>query len=270
MEEDPQSFQQNLERQVLQGYRIAALILGIFFSALVPYRLLAAQHQARGTLLAWQAAALALFCLVFALIAPWLRRHLGHAENLGLLLVATGLVNSLSLLLILADPDQGANFMLILGIGGLFFLTRWRFLVVHISIFLIWLGGSWWILGFPNVLAWSFPVLGAFMVGLALHLFMGRILGSLKELQIRDQILLRHRARLISDLRDALERVKTLHGLIPMCSRCKKMRNDKGYWEQVESYLEEHSAATITHGLCPQCSKDLQNEFEELLPGGKK
>jgi DNA-binding NtrC family response regulator len=65
---------------------------------------------------------------------------------------------------------------------------------------------------------------------------------------------------LIQELREALARVKTLSGLIPICSSCKKIRDDKGYWNQLEIYLQEHSAAKLTHGICPGCA-------EKLYPG---
>ena len=59
--------------------------------------------------------------------------------------------------------------------------------------------------------------------------------------------------RLIQELQETLSRVKLLTGLIPICAHCKKIRNDKGYWEQVESYIRDHSEAEFSHGLCPDC-----------------
>ena len=53
---------------------------------------------------------------------------------------------------------------------------------------------------------------------------------------------------------------KTLHGMLPICASCKKIRNDKGYWEQVEVYIRDHSDVQFSHGLCPSC-------FKELYPG---
>jgi PAS domain S-box-containing protein len=68
------------------------------------------------------------------------------------------------------------------------------------------------------------------------------------------------REELIQELQFALDNVKTLQGLIPICANCKKIRDDKGYWNQVEGYIMEHSDATFTHGVCPECAKKL---FEE-------
>ncbi|MBI5383907.1 MAG: response regulator [Verrucomicrobia bacterium] len=61
------------------------------------------------------------------------------------------------------------------------------------------------------------------------------------------------RERLITQLQEALANVKALSGLLPICSWCKKIRDDRGYWEQVETYVKKHSQAEFTHGICPDC-----------------
>ncbi len=68
------------------------------------------------------------------------------------------------------------------------------------------------------------------------------------------------REKLIAELREALEKIKTLRGLLPMCAWCKKIRDDQGYWKKVEDYLKEHSDATFTHGICPECLKKVSPE----------
>jgi len=65
----------------------------------------------------------------------------------------------------------------------------------------------------------------------------------------------RERDRLIVQLEEALARVKKLSGLLPICAGCKRIRDDKGYWNQIESYLKEHSEAIMSHGICPECVK---------------
>ena len=62
------------------------------------------------------------------------------------------------------------------------------------------------------------------------------------------------RLKLISELTDALGSIKTLRGLIPICAWCKRIRDDEGYWEQVETYVSQHSEAEFTHSICPECS----------------
>jgi hypothetical protein len=67
--------------------------------------------------------------------------------------------------------------------------------------------------------------------------------------------------QLIIELKDALDKVKTLSGLLPICASCKKIRDDKGYWNQIESYIQSHSDAEFSHGICPDCAKKLFAEF---------
>ena len=61
------------------------------------------------------------------------------------------------------------------------------------------------------------------------------------------------RVKLIEELTDALTRVKTLSGLLPICAWCKKIRDDQGYWQQVESYIKDHADVNFTHAICPEC-----------------
>lgn len=67
----------------------------------------------------------------------------------------------------------------------------------------------------------------------------------------------KEREKLIGELQEALAEVKTLSGLLPICSSCKKIRDDKGYWSQIETYIGEHSEAEFSHSICPECVKKL-------------
>jgi signal transduction histidine kinase len=64
-----------------------------------------------------------------------------------------------------------------------------------------------------------------------------------------------------ADLQQALDNVKTLSGFLPICASCKKIRDDKGYWNQIESYIREHSEAQFSHSLCPECAQTLYPEY---------
>ena len=63
------------------------------------------------------------------------------------------------------------------------------------------------------------------------------------------------------NLQKALAKVKTLSGLLPICANCKKIRDDKGYWNQIEAYIRDHSEADFSHSICPECAKNLYPEF---------
>lgn len=65
------------------------------------------------------------------------------------------------------------------------------------------------------------------------------------------------RERLLRKLQEALARIKILSGLLPICASCKKIRDDKGYWNQIEDYIRDHSEADFSHSLCPMCTKEL-------------
>ncbi len=69
------------------------------------------------------------------------------------------------------------------------------------------------------------------------------------------------RDRLIKELQDAIADIKVLSGLVPICSNCKKIRDDKGYWTQLEGYIQAHSQAKFSHGVCPDCMKKLYPNF---------
>ena len=77
--------------------------------------------------------------------------------------------------------------------------------------------------------------------------------------------------RLIVGLRAALSQVKTLSGLLPICSSCKKIRDDKGYWKQIEVYIQTHSEAEFSHGVCPSCARKLYPElYKDKKPNGSE
>ena len=73
----------------------------------------------------------------------------------------------------------------------------------------------------------------------------------------------KERETLIVELKDSLTRIKTLSGLIPICANCKKIRNDDGYYEQVEKYIMDHSDAVFSHGICPDCMKKLYSDINK-------
>ncbi|MBU0678726.1 MAG: methyl-accepting chemotaxis protein [Verrucomicrobia bacterium] len=91
----------------------------------------------------------------------------------------------------------------------------------------------------------------------AFNTMSGKLNHSRKELEESNEQLenrVRERTR---ELQESLDRVKQLSGLLPICANCKSIRDDKGYWRQVEGYLQEHSEAVFTHGICPKCMKAL-------------
>jgi len=72
-------------------------------------------------------------------------------------------------------------------------------------------------------------------------------------------------------LKESIAQVKVLSGMLPICARCKKIRDDKGYWNKLESYIKQHSEAKFSHGICPECAKELYpEEYAEIYPDNEK
>ncbi|MBU4388645.1 MAG: response regulator [Proteobacteria bacterium] len=96
----------------------------------------------------------------------------------------------------------------------------------------------------------AFEIEKAVTIAMARHNDLMELCSLNKELQIRKQ-----------ELEKSLAEIKTLRGILPICANCKKIRDDKGYWNQIESYIHKHSEAEFTHGICPECMKKLYPDF---------
>ena len=79
------------------------------------------------------------------------------------------------------------------------------------------------------------------------------------------------REKIIKKLQNALAEIKTLRGILPLCSFCKKIRDDSGYWEQVDTYISRHSEADISHSICPECfMKNYPEQYDEIMKKRKE
>jgi hypothetical protein len=101
--------------------------------------------------------------------------------------------------------------------------------------------------------------------------FMGEDGKPKQYVAIRTEITDRKRAeadreRLIEELQQALAEVKTLKGLLPICSVCRKVRDDDGYWSQIETYVARHTQAQFSHGCCPGCAVKMYEEAGLPVP----
>ncbi len=85
--------------------------------------------------------------------------------------------------------------------------------------------------------------------------------GIARDITTRKQIE-EEREKLISRLQEALDNIKTLKGLLPICAGCKKIRDDKGYWNQIESYIRDHSDAEFSHSICPECAEKMYSDLK--------
>jgi PleD family two-component response regulator len=95
------------------------------------------------------------------------------------------------------------------------------------------------------------------------HLSLQSLQKQLQEANARLQGQVRELSTLNTQLQEALDQVKTLSGLLPICANCKKVKDDQGYWQQVEMYVQEHSDARFSHGFCPNCFRELYPDYYE-------
>jgi DNA-binding response OmpR family regulator len=107
-------------------------------------------------------------------------------------------------------------------------------------------------------------VLARVQAHVALHRLQRQL--AAQNAQLRQEIAERQRAEaerepLIAQLQEALANIRTLRGLVPICAACKKIRDDTGYWNQLESYLHTHTEGEFSHGICPTCARQLYPEL---------
>jgi DNA-binding NarL/FixJ family response regulator len=90
------------------------------------------------------------------------------------------------------------------------------------------------------------------------YLVKDQVTGSLLGRSIRYAI---ERKKLLTQLEHSAKEIKTLRGFLPICAHCKKIRDDKGYWTQIETYISAQTQAEFTHGICPECANKLYGQF---------
>lgn len=179
------------------------------------------------------------------------------------------LINSLSTLHLTQDLRYLVNFpLLIVGMG--FFVLSFAWFVPLMLTVLV----TTTITAIPlrnsssDLDAYILPFLISVMIGVLvnrtrasniLHLEGLRLLSRRRGFQLKealDQV-----QSEVTRRREKEAQVKTLEGLLPICAGCKNVRDDEGYWKQIESFVEEHSSARFSHGLCPNCLEELYPDF---------
>ncbi len=249
----------------LAGYRTAAWIVGCYYLLLIPVHFIA-QSPAIGRRMISANLATAAF-----LLGSWVgirvriirARHWPWVAFACLLAI---LANHLVLVTYTGRLDLTSDFMLILVTASVISpRIRWYLgsMACYLTLWTLWI---WTVRPRGDYIHWGVGVVSATVVSLVLHGIVSRLSWMQARLRVRDKLLAARQRRYARELEEAIDNVRTLRGLIPICGHCKKIRDDGGYWQRVERYFEERSEVAFTHGLCPDCEADLRHEFEHLVP----
>lgn len=253
-----------VETQSFHTYRSICIWLGHFYAVLTIWRWFFIAPASLGRMLAAESLVALLLFYGSGLLIHRLAMLLGGIENFGLMVVGFALCNNVFLVAWIPGEVQLVNFILVQVCTSVAFRSTWRFALSQV----LCLGsamlslGHW--VGLGVIGGDLFILLSGLLISILLWLFLQRLLKTLTDLRMMDRLLLRQRSRLIRDLRKALANVRTLRGLIPICAHCRRVRDDEGFWQQVEAYVHERSEAKFSHGICPECREAVQAELEHM------
>ncbi len=264
---------ETVEAQSIRAHRSICLWLGHYFVLLTLFRLLYSRPDYPRRALALESlVALVLFYGAGLLIHRMVPR-MGGLENFGLLLLGFALGNNVFLMAWLPGEVQLVNFVLVQVVAGVALRSSWRFWLAQclcVGLALASLGH--WV-GPGLILGNAFIFLSSTLLSTVIWRYLNRLIAALSMLREKDRVILRQRTRLVRELRASLANIRTLRGLIPICAHCKRVRDDAGFWQQVEAYVHERSEAKFSHSICPSCMVDVADDFRRMgipLKSGRK
>lgn len=252
-----------LEVPYARGTCWGTAVIGAYFLALLPLYL-----SAPGSWRDWTSTLVtATAGLVLLGIAHTLRTPpavAGRSEQLAAVAMAAVLVQVLTNILVGQSWNNTSDLM-ILMVALAFIVRRGPLFYAMLALAVTpWALAALFDHSDPSFRHWAIGMVSAFLVSLVLHLHLRRMWHFQENLVRHDRQLMEDKAALVRDLEAALDSVKVLKGLIPICAHCKKVRNDKGYWEQVETYVRQRSEARFSHGICPDCLEGVREEVEQI------
>jgi len=255
---------ETVEAQSVRAYRNICLWLGHYFVLLTLFRLVVSRPDVlKRALVLESLVALGLFYSAGLLIHRLVPR-MGGLENFGLMLLGFALGNNVFLMAWLPGEVQLVNFVLVQVVAGVALRSGLRFalsqgLCVGLGLFSL----AQWV--DPGLLVGNlFIVISSTLLSTVIWAYLNRLITALGQLREKDKVVLRQRSRLVRELRESLANIRTLHGLIPICAHCKRVRDDAGFWQQVEAYVHERSEAKFSHSICPSCMVDVADDFRRM------
>lgn len=253
-----------VEAQSLRAYRNICLWLGHYFVLLTLFRLVYSRPVHLKRALALESLAALILFYGTGLLIHRLVPRLGGLENFGLLLLGFALGNNMFLMAWLPGEAQLVNFVLVQVVAGVALRSGWRFALAQgLCIVLSLASLAHWV--DPALISGNiFVVLSGALLSTVTWRYLNRLIAALSQLREKDKVILRQRSRLVRELRESLANIRTLRGLIPICAHCKRVRDDAGFWQQVEAYVQSRSEAEFSHGICPSCMVDVSNEMRRM------
>lgn len=250
----------------LRGYRTAAAVIGGYYLVLIPIHFVAQASGVGPRMILPNLLTAGVFLgSALGITRRWILPRQWPLVAITCLLVPTA--NHLMLVGLTGRLELTSDLMLVLAAASVVSpQVQWHLTILG-SCLASWIIGVLVVRPRGDLLHWGVGLVSASLVSLALHRIVSRLAWMQARLRVRDAHLAERQKRISQELREALENVQVLEGLIPICGHCKKIRDDGGYWTQVESYIEHRSKAEFTHGVCPECTTMLKGEFETLLPG---
>jgi hypothetical protein len=246
----------------LRGFSVACLAIGVLQIGMVVLRWLNFQGPHRLAILL-EAGLMALAFLALGRIALKSERTFQRMTRIGWAVFVIATLHGAAVLILHDTSLKTINLVMISIATPLIFPRTPHFLAAFAFVFSTWLGTLPFVRPY-HIEPWGVAWLTAFGLSVSIHLFLRRLFRDLERLEGRDRRLVGEKSRLVAELRIALENVNTLQGLVPICAQCKKVRNDGGYWEQVEVFINSQTGRQLTHGYCPECYFEARKELEAM------
>jgi hypothetical protein len=246
--------------------RNGALGMAAFLLLMTPWRLSGGPGPGAAGWPALHSALSATLLLICAWALHGARHRIRSAEGPALGLMMAGLGITLSQMWIYHRIQESACTLVISVASGVVLRKRGSLLLFQGLLLGLWMILAVHVAGPVSMASWVFDlVLAGLLAFLIRHLLERHTRTLVRRIQ-RQRALIRTNAALMAEVQESLQNIRTLNGLIPICAHCKKIRNDQGYWEQVESYLRAHTEAQFSHGVCPECARTLLDEFKRPEP----
>ncbi len=249
----------------MRGYRTASALIGAYYLLLIPIHFVAQPVGVGAQMIVPNVLTATVFLgSSLGIFQKWILPRQWSLVAITCLLAPTA--NHLFLMGLTGRLELTSDLMLVITAASVVSPRLKLHLVILGSCLASWVVGVLVIRPQGDRLHWALGLVSASLVSLALHGIVSRLSLMQARLRVRDAHLAERQKRITQDLREALQNVQILRGLIPMCGHCKKIREDSGFWTKVESYIEERTEAEFSHGICPDCEVQLRREFEDLLP----